>query len=281
MTLNRRTFLQAAATLTLATPTLGASQPQRVRLRLIRHATLVVHYAGKRLLVDPLLADAGTLPPVNRTPNQRPNPLVPLPDNTTSLLVGIEAVLVTHTHSDHWDAVAAKQVPPATLLFVQPEDVKKLGEQGFSNARPIDTATTWESIRITRTGGEHGRGEVGQRMAPVSGFVLAAPAWPTVYIAGDTLWCPEVARAIQAHQPTAIVVNAGAAQFLEGGPITMDSDDVLKVCEAAPAATIVAVHMEAINHCLLTRSALGQALAGSRQRTRVLIPNDGETVELP
>jgi len=279
MNLNRRSFLRSAA-LTLAAPRIGAGQSRVVRLRLIRHATLVMSYAGKTLLVDPMLAESGTLPPVSRTPNPRPNPLVPLPATAATLLAGIDAVLVTHTHNDHWDAVAAKQVPQGTLAFVQPEDVKKLGDQGFSNLRPIDTATTWESIRITRTGGEHGRGEVGQRMAPVSGFVLAAPGWPTVYIAGDTVWCAEVARAIQVHQPHAIVVNAGAAQFLEGGPITMDGDDVLKVCEAAPASTVVAVHMEAINHCLLTRSALRAAVKGSRQPTRVLIPSDGEIVEL-
>lgn len=280
MAITRRDFLHTAAALTLAAPTLGARQGQRARIRLIRHATLTVDYAGKTLLVDPLLADAGTLPPINRTANQRPNPLVPLPVSASSLVTGIDAVLVTHTHSDHWDAVAAKQVPPTSLVFVQPPDVKRLGEQGFSNLRAVDAETTWEGIRLTRSGGEHGRGEVGQRMAPVSGFVLAAAGWPTVYIAGDTVWCPEVARVIQAHQPSVIVVNAGAAQFLEGGPITMDAEDVLKVCEAAPAATVVAVHMEAINHCLLTRAELQQALDRLRPRARVLMPKDGETVEL-
>jgi L-ascorbate metabolism protein UlaG (beta-lactamase superfamily) len=280
ITITRRGFFRTAAAVTLSTPILGAGQARRARLRLIRHATLVVQYAGKTLLVDPLLADAGTLPPINRTANQRPNPLVPLPVPAASVLAGIDAVLVTHTHSDHWDAVAAKQLAPATLVFVQPPDVRRLGEQGFSNLRPIDTETTWEGIRITRCGAEHGRGEVGQRMAPVSGFVLTAAGWPTVYITGDTVWCPEVARVIQAHEPGVIVVNAGAAQFLEGGPITMDAADVLKVCEAAPAATVVAVHMEAINHCLLTRPELQQALDQSRPRVRVLIPRDGETVEL-
>jgi L-ascorbate metabolism protein UlaG (beta-lactamase superfamily) len=280
MNLDRRSFLLSAAALTLAPPTRAASQPARVRLRLIRHATLVVHFAGKTLLVDPLLADAATLPPVNRTPNPRPNPLVPLPAPAASILSGIDAVLVTHTHSDHWDAAAAKLVPPSSLLFVQPDDSEKLRGQGFEQLRAIETATTWETIRITRCGGEHGRGEVGRRMAPVSGFVLEAPGWPTLYIAGDTVWCPEVARVIEAHRPAAIVVNAGAAQFLEGGPITMDAEDVLKTRDAAPAATIVAVHMEAINHCVLTRADLERAVGASRSRPRVVIPKDGETVEV-
>jgi L-ascorbate metabolism protein UlaG (beta-lactamase superfamily) len=280
MTINRRAFLQSAAALSLAVPTLSAVQPPQVRLRLLRHATLIVRYAGKTLLVDPLFAEAETLPPINRTANQRRNPLVSLPAPASSLIAGIDAVLVTHTHSDHWDGDAVKQLPPATLLFGQPEDAKKFGDQGFSNVKPIETAAALDAISITRCGGEHGRGEVGKRMAPVSGFVLTASGWPTLYIAGDTVWCPEVARVIKTHQPSIIVVNSGAAQFLEGGPITMDIPDVLQVCEASSTAAIVAVHMEAINHCLLTRAGLAQALAGSRHQARVRIPADGETVEL-
>ena len=88
----------------------------------------------------------------------------------------------------------------------------------------------------------------GQRMGPVSGYVLSRSGSPTLYIAGDSVWCPEVAAAITTHKPSIIFVNAGAAQFLEGGPITMDVDDVVKVCQAAPQATIVAMHMEAVNH---------------------------------
>ena len=38
--------------------------------------------------------------------------------------------------------------------------------------------------------------------------------------------------------------------------------------------TVVAVHLEALNHCFLTRDALREAVPG------VLVPEDGETLEL-
>jgi hypothetical protein len=45
------------------------------------------------------------------------------------------------------------------------------------------------------------------------------------------------------------------------------------VCRAAPQSRVVAVHMEAINHCLLTRTELArEAMASSVQ---VEIPEDG------
>jgi L-ascorbate metabolism protein UlaG (beta-lactamase superfamily) len=117
-------------------------------------------------------------------------------------------------------------------------------------------------------------------MAPVSGYVLSRVGEPTIYIAGDTVWCPEVAAAIETHKPDIIVVNAGAAQFLEGGPITMDAADVLQVCTAAPGADVIAVHMDAINHCILTRRGLREALDHSPAKSRVRIPQDGEELQL-
>ncbi len=76
-------------------------------------------------------------------------------------------------------------------------------------------------------------------------------------------------------------MNTGAAQFLEGDPITMTADDVIKTCQAAPNAQTVAVHMEAINHCLLTRADLAFQLEAARVITQVAIPQDGDWVETP
>jgi L-ascorbate metabolism protein UlaG (beta-lactamase superfamily) len=42
-----------------------------MRIRLIRHATLLLEYAGHTLLVDPMLDDAGTRPPIQNSPNPK------------------------------------------------------------------------------------------------------------------------------------------------------------------------------------------------------------------
>ena len=66
-----------------------------VRLRLIRHATLELDYAGRRLLLDPMLDPAGARGPVANTPNDRRNPLVELPEQAglrlTTNVVGCPA----------------------------------------------------------------------------------------------------------------------------------------------------------------------------------------------
>ena len=133
-------------------------------------------------------------------------------------------------------------------------------------------------MTIARTGGRHGTGEIAEMLAPVSGFVLSAAGEPTLYIAGDTVWCGEVARALDEHDPDVVVVNAGGARFTEGDPITMAAGDIGAVVAHAPRARVVAVHMDAINHCLETRADLHQRMHEAGLQERVTVPEDGALV---
>ena len=128
---------------------------------------------------------------------------------------------------------------------------------------------------MSRTSGRHGSGQIGEQMGAVSGFVLAAAGEPTLYIAGDAIWCEEVRTALEQHQPDVVVVNAGAAQLAEGDPITMTAGEVIETARFAPDARVVAVHMEAINHCLLTRADLRTELEAADLVECVLVPVDG------
>lgn len=281
MALTRRSFLKSTAGVAMgsaipATWQRGAEPTNGVRIQLIRNGTCLIRYGGRTILLDPYLSNAGAGPAIANTPNPRPNPLGPLPMPAARVVAGVDATLLTHTHNDHWDAVARDLLSKSGLVFAQPADSMRLSQGGFTSVRTVDAEAAWDGTTIVRTGAQHGRGDVGRRMGAVSGYVLKRAGTPTIYIAGDTVWCPEVANAIALHTPDIIVVNAGAAQFLEGGVITMDVDDVVKVSEAAPRATLIAVHMEAVNHCLLTRDALDAGLGRANVRSTVLIPSDGD-----
>ena len=82
--------------------------------------------------------------------------------------------------------------------------------------------------------------------------------------------------ALDEYRPAVTVVNAGGARFAAGDPITMDEDDVVRVCRHAPETRVVAVHMEAINHCLTTRAALRERLEREGLAGQASIPEDGE-----
>ena len=237
-----------------------------MRLTLVRSATVIVEIAGKRILVDPMLDDAGARPPIERTRNPVPNPTVPLPFPAEQVVQGLDAVVVTHRHRDHLDSRGEELIPRDVPVFCQPEDGDALRELGL-DARAIDDELEWDGLRLTRTPAQHGSGAIAELLAPVSGFVL-----DDLYLAGDTVWYEEVEQTIERHRPRVAVVNAGGAEFEEGGLIVMGIEDVREVVTRVP--TVVAVHMEALNHCFLTRTELAAAVPG------VVIPRDGETVEL-
>ncbi|KOP30874.1 hypothetical protein ADM98_05375 [Exiguobacterium sp. BMC-KP] len=244
----------------------------------IRNATLVITYANQVLLIDPFLGDKGSLPPFGQTPNAVANPLVDLPVDVNTLL-DPDAIFVTHLHADHFDDAAKQLLPKHLPLYAQQEeDAQQIREAGFTNVSSFDSGVTIGDIQIHRTGGRHGVGEIGERMGRVSGLVLTHPDEPTLYIAGDTIWCDEVAHAIEQHTPDIIVVNSGAAQFLTGEPITMSQRDLLAVHEAAAEATIVVSHLESVNHCLLRRDMIADFLAAFHLSAHFLIPDDGETM---
>jgi L-ascorbate metabolism protein UlaG (beta-lactamase superfamily) len=250
-----------------------------MKLQLVRHATLLLDYAGMKILVDPMLSDAGTMAAIQNSPHPRPNPLVPLPFPVERVLDGVQLVLVTHTHRDHWDDTAIQLVPKDLPLLCQPEDLQKIEAVHFVNASPVHDTKYWSHICIKRTPAQHGAGEMARAMAPSSGYLLSSEGEPNLYITGDTIWYDQVAETIKQHNPHVIVVNAGAAQFLHGDPITMTAGDVIRVCRSTPHAQVIAVHMEAINHCLLTRAELAQHAHSTG--ARLVIPGDGTQVALP
>jgi L-ascorbate metabolism protein UlaG (beta-lactamase superfamily) len=236
-------------------------------ITLVRNATLVLQLHGRRLLVDPMLDDVGARPPVENTDNDRRNPLVPLPWPVAEVVRGLDAVLVTHLHRDHFDDGAVRHLPRELPLFCQREDEERLRELGF-DARPVTDAVDLAGLTITRTGGRHGTDEhVARDLGPVSGFVVG-----DVYVAGDTIWCREVEEAIERHRPRVAVVNGSAAHFVDSGPLVMTTDDIREVLRRVPR--VVVVHLEAINHCPDTRAHV------RREVPAATVPDDGETIEL-
>jgi L-ascorbate metabolism protein UlaG (beta-lactamase superfamily) len=245
-------------------------------LTLVRNATLLVDMGGRRLLVDPSLDPAGARPAIANTANPRPNPLVELPLALSDVVSGVDAVLVTHLHADHLDDTAVATLESRVPLACQPPDESVLRERGVTDLRPVGGGIDLCGIGVARTAGRHGTGAIGDRMGPVCGFVLRAPGEPVLYVAGDTIWCGEVEDALAEHAPDVVVVNAGGARFVEGDPIVMDASGVVETARAAPRATVVAVHLEALNHCPVSRAAVREAADAAGVGARVVVPTDGE-----
>lgn len=257
-----------------------------MKIQLIRHATTLLTYHQKTFLIDPVFSPKGALSAIEGVPNTQSNPLVDLPfQNDSDLLSALQscdAILVTHTHRDHFDIEALIKLMPSLLdipVFCQPGDPCKIKEAGFTNVQPIASTLNWDGIQITRTKGRHGHGAIAVAMGTVSGFVFQAEAAPTVYLTGDTVWCTHVRKALEQFQPEVTITYCGEARFGKGKPITMNAKDVAHICNLLPKSQVVAVHMEAWNHCRLTRAALKAYATEAGFGTQVFIPENGDVID--
>ena len=95
------------------------------------------------------------------------------------MLAGVDLCIVTHLHRDHFDDLVPLDLP----ILTQPESADELRSRGHTNV-----ITHHPEIPMTR--GQHGTGEIGRALGPVSGWVVDG-----VYIAGDTILCDEVHEA--------------------------------------------------------------------------------------
>lgn len=251
-------------------------------LRLLRHATLLLTIKGINILIDPMLASKNEMEPVQNCGNNIRIPMVDLPVSESELFHIVQkadAVFVTHTHRDHWDEAARKIIDKSKPIFCQPANETEIIREGFRNVTVIHDQCKWNGITIYRTSGQHGTGEIGKKMGTVSGF-LFDDGKQKIYLAGDTIWCDEVEAVLSKYNPDIVVVNAGGARFLTGGPITMTPEDILKAYKEQPQSKIIAIHMDAVNHCFIKRKDLIAVLKENDLQSRIAVPVDGEKIPL-
>lgn len=258
-------------------------QEQEMNIQQIRNATLTVEYGGQKFLVDPMLSKKGEFDPFLPAERNDRNPIVELPMPVKEVLDGVDAVIITHTHEDHFDQAAKDQLPKDIKMFMQDEqDAKLAKELGFTNVEVMEeeVGIDFNGVELTEVDGRHGYGETAKLMGNVMGIVFEHPEEKTVYLAGDTVWYDKVQENIDTYKPEVILLNGGENQFTEGGPtrpLIMGKEDIYKVYKAAPEADIIVSHMEAVNHWGLSRKELKNFINEKGIESNVLVPDDGES----
>lgn len=253
-------------------------------VRLIRNATLKIQYAGKTILLDPMLGEKGT---EMSALGVNMNPRVHLTMPVSEVLKGVDFVLLTHAHIDHYDPAAKRLISKNMPWYVQPADYDSVAvKDHFRNTTVIKENVNVGGITIIRIAGNHGRGKLGEMMGASSGYVLKADGQPTLYVMGDCVWNEVTQKAVKEHQPEYIVVNSGGAilppMSKTDGPIIPNEAETMQIIDDCPVNTrFIAVHMDAIDHCQTTRAILrNEARHHRTDMSRLIIPEDGESITL-
>ncbi|KAH0789932.1 MBL fold metallo-hydrolase [Histomonas meleagridis] len=271
-----------------------------MKIQQIRNATIIIEYAGVRILVDPWLAPKESNPPLLSLIQK----YFPLENKDIKLPVGIgknfpfcelpleikdiikvDAVLATHLHFDHFDEVAAKSIPHDMPMFSQDEvDAEQLRGFGFSNViiLPDEGSYDFKGVLIHKTPCNHGVEEI-YRCFPfrreASGFVLTSPKESKkIYVVGDSVLYQGVKDTIEHFHPDVIVVNACAATT-PLGRLIMDAEEVKETRNLAPYATIIVSHMDAVPHAMITSDEMRKFIQ-EQDLKNVLVPANGEIITL-
>lgn len=250
----------------------------------IRNATLIIRSGEHQILLDPMLAGVGQLPAFSVFRHKRRrNPTAPLPPNMRTRLRSVTAGLITHCkygHMDHLDRAGARFLAKQRIpTYCRPADEKHLKRRGI-DARPLSLKerTPFLDGHITQIPARHGHGWIATLMGPGVGYFIEQPGEPSVYIAGDTVLTDRVRDALTRLKPDIAIVAAGNASMDLGEPILMSLEEVMEFARLAPGR-VIANHLEALNHCPITREELSEAAHAAGLQDKIEIPHDGQSIK--
>jgi L-ascorbate metabolism protein UlaG (beta-lactamase superfamily) len=260
----------------------GPQKEPVLKFTLIRNATVIIETERVRVLMDPYLAAKGESGVYGGPASLGRSPLVDLPWPAEDILRGIDAVLLTHIHEDHFDKRARELVPHSLPVLCAPENAAALEAFGFEHVIEVGGPVHLADLLIDPTSAAHGPDEVLFRMGHVNGYLLRQEVGPTVYFASDTILTEEVRSIVEHVRPQIIVTNSGGA-FTGGtvGPIIMDARQTVELAQLAPWAEFIAIHLDATDHGTVSRSSLREYVEAEHADIshRLHIPHDGQTYD--
>jgi L-ascorbate metabolism protein UlaG (beta-lactamase superfamily) len=212
-------------------------------------ATVLYRIAGFTFLTDPNFLHRGDHAKLGYglRSRRRTEPALSIAE-----LPPLDFVVLSHHHGDHFDDVAAAELPPSTPIVTTPHAAATLRRQQFSEPVPL---RTWEAHRyrrgdrtltVTALPGRHAPGLLRRLLPPVMGAMVevheASGLLARVYITGDTLMHDGI-REIAAHYPDIdlCVIHLGGTR-IAGVLLTMDDRQGVEALQVVRPSLTVPIH---------------------------------------
>ncbi|MBX3104021.1 MAG: MBL fold metallo-hydrolase [Cryobacterium sp.] len=226
--------------------------------------TILLEYAGLRILTDPTFDEPGVYPDPDggqalvktRGPALQPEQLGK-----------VDLVLLSHHHhEDNLDIRGKEFLETVPLTLTTRVGANELGGNALGLA-PGEGKNVGV-VRVTATPALHGPAELDEVLGPVIGFRLEALDAPTAWFSGDNSSLEIVDGIVENHgQVELAIINAGAARVEEiDADLTFGSADAATAASRLGAHTVVGIHTEDWEHFSQGRASLEAAFASAGMR---------------
>jgi L-ascorbate metabolism protein UlaG (beta-lactamase superfamily) len=209
--------------------------------------TAVIDYAGLRIVTDPTFDPPGDYGAYRK---------LTAPAVEAADLGPVDVVLLSHDdHADNLDTAGRRFATTVPALLTGPRAAGRLGgnARGLAPFETYSFADRGSSLVAHAVPAQHGpsdgvRDDNGDINAEVTGFVLQAPGWPTVYVSGDNASIAPVVQISKVFSSVDVaVLHAGAGRVpakFDGRALTLTAERAADVAQLLGAPHVVAVHCE-------------------------------------
>jgi len=246
-----------------------------VTLTLIGGPTALIEYAGLRLLTDPTFDAPRTYDggiPLHKLSG---------PALGAEEVGAIDAVLLSHDqHPDNLDEAGRAFLPRAGAVLSTPEAAARI--EGVTGLSAWQTHRVGD-VEVTAVPALHGPEGAEALSGTVTGFVLATPGAPVLYVSGDNASVQLVADiAARIGRIDIAVLFAGAANVGRFGDadLTLNARTAVEAARELGDAVIVPVHAEGWHHFSETRERLVREFGYAGLADRLRVPEAGAPLAL-
>lgn len=279
-----------------ATTQRAASAPARDgSVRWIGGPTALIEHAGLRVLTDPMLgprADAAFVLPRHPSSGVLNAPIARYTEPAPLELAGLSAILVSHTHADHFDARAKQLLPKHVPLVVAFAGAEAVRAAGFADVRPLDwgESTTLTqggtTLRVTAVAAHHAHeAELDHELGRGNGYVLewqSAAGRYRVYWTGDAVLSDETKTLATEFGPIDLLLPHMGGVGGDGGRglRTMNAVEALELTRRIDPRLVVPIHHTTFAHYREPIEALAQRAEESGESARFRFLREGESSPL-
>ncbi|WP_421733300.1 MBL fold metallo-hydrolase [Cellulomonas sp.] len=238
--------------------------------------TVHLRYAGQTFLTDPTFDPPGEYPGTGATLRKLVGPGVPLVD-----LGPVDVVLLSHDqHADNLDHAGRTLLASVPTILSTPDAAARI--PGVRGLDPWEQATAG-AVTVTAVPARHGPEGAEPLSGKVTGFVLQADGWPTVYVSGDNASLDVVdaiARRVPGIDVAVLFVGGANVGRFGAEPLTLDAARASAAADLLAGARIVPVHHTDWAHFVDPLSAVEARFVTNGRRDQLVVLERGRPTAL-